>query len=39
HLAKWAETALFEIKGYNVTKNILDAVHYEVPSEGGGRSS
>lgn len=31
HLARWAETALFEIKGYNVTKNILDAVHYEVP--------
>lgn len=30
-LSKWAEIALREIKGYKVTKNIVDAAHYEVP--------
>uniref|UniRef100_A0A6M3LYF4 DNA (cytosine-5-)-methyltransferase n=1 Tax=viral metagenome TaxID=1070528 RepID=A0A6M3LYF4_9ZZZZ len=31
HLSKWAEIALFEIKGYKVTKNIVDAADYGVP--------
>jgi DNA (cytosine-5)-methyltransferase 1 len=30
-LSKWAEVALKEIKGYKVTKSIIDAVCFEVP--------
>jgi len=30
-LAKWAEEALFEIKDYRVTKNLVDAMYYNVP--------
>lgn len=30
-LSKWAEVALLEIKGYKVTKNIVNAMHYGVP--------
>lgn len=30
-LSKWAEQALFEIKDYNITKNIVDSKYYGVP--------
>ena len=31
HLSKWAEVALFELKKYKVTKNIVDSAYYGVP--------
>ena len=31
HLSRWAETALFELKDYKVTRNIVDSAHYGVP--------
>jgi len=30
-LAKWAEAAMFELKDYKVTKNIVDTTEYGVP--------
>jgi DNA (cytosine-5)-methyltransferase 1 len=30
-LAKWAEVALFELKDYKVTRNIVDSAQYGVP--------
>ncbi|KKL17884.1 hypothetical protein LCGC14_2481090, partial [marine sediment metagenome] len=29
-LAKWAETAIFELKGYKITKNIINSENFGI---------